>query len=59
MFSDDDLRLLGPSNIEGQPRSFRPGEKRLPGSLVLATMALFLGMVFVLAVLLAYWRSQR
>jgi hypothetical protein len=51
-FTDNDLRLLGPSDQEGRPRSVRPGEWRVGGGILLTgfiVVAAFVVIVLVIA----------
>lgn len=39
-FTPHDLALLGASNLEGQPRTLKPGEKRIRGPWLLAALVI-------------------
>jgi hypothetical protein len=49
-FTPQDLALLGPSNLSGQPRSLKPADRRMGGPWLLVILAL-VSIAFVAAAL--------
>jgi len=53
-FTPQDLALIGPSNLEGTPRSLKPGETRVRGGLMVTLLMLAALTVIGLILLAGY-----